>query len=556
MFYFLIFLSFLTFLFWLAWFLFNKAWQKGFLFGHLNFVLLEIRFPKFTAINEENGKLQLMEQLYNSIGSILRKEKSVFGRKPYIVFEIAIPEEGKEIGFYFAVSKKFHNIVQKQIKSFFPEADIEMVNDFNIFNRRGAVSGSVLKMKYDYLPFQTYKKLEHSTLKLITNAISSLKEKGEGIAFQILTRQIKENLFEVNIRILASAETKENADQILSGIENSFAQFEFPDLNNFYSLRPQDGALKKLIHNFSFRLFNKKEKICLTAEELTGIFHWPIVEIETPEVKFLKAKAAAPPAIAPTFGIILGKNHFKEQETAIKLSSLDRRRHLYVVGQIGTGKNCLLKNLIKQDIDSGAGIGIIDPHEDLVDAISELVPYSRRNNTVIYDAANREHTINFDDIIKNEKILFIKNGSSFGPAIMAKLHTAAIEHARRLGRLPQRDFYLYYMDGLNNSTANSIATILPEFKKYHINFTLIDSCADELTEENRDLILSNIGSLVSFRVNPENAGYLAKYFKPIFNESDLINIDNEHAYVKLMINGAGTAPFNIKVEEIKKSKRI
>ncbi len=629
MFYFIIFQLLLIFLFWLIWFLFNKAWQKGLLFSSLNFVLLEIRFPKVlesTDIDKEKEKLLIMEQFYNSLGSILHKEKGLFSPKPYLVFEIAVPEKGEEIGFYFALPKKFQYTIARQIQGFFPEAEIETVNDFNIFNRQGIASGSVLKIKRNYvLPFQTYKKLEASTLGLITNAISSLKEKGEGIALQILVRpakysskgdaikvikhlynekkiddaieelekpdsfidsiknfinikksedknklpelpktltplsqelinaidnKAKQNLFEINIRILVSAETEEETEQILSNVESAFAQFESPDLNSFYSFRPQSDSLKKLVYNFSFRLFNKKETVWLSAEELTSVFHWPIIKIETPKVRFLKAKAAGPPAILPNSGIILGKNQFRGQETTIKLNPLDRRQHLHIIGQTGAGKSYLLKNLIKQDIDSGAGVGIIDPHEDLIEAVLEFVPRSRHNNTIIYDATDKEHTIDFDDIINNEKILFVKNGFSFGPIIITKLHTAAIKRAERLGRLPQRDFYLYYMDDFNDSAANSIATILSEFKKYHINFTLIDVCADQLTKENRDLILSNVGSLVSFRVDPEDAKYLVKYFEPTFNESDLINIDNKHAYVKLLINGAITVPFNIAIEEI------
>ena len=108
MFYLIIFLLLLAFLFWLVWYLFHKAWQRGLIFGSLNFVLLEIRFPKIleTAdVNKEKEKLLIMEQFYNSLGSILQKEKGLFAPKPYIVFEIAVPEEGEEIGFYLATSK-------------------------------------------------------------------------------------------------------------------------------------------------------------------------------------------------------------------------------------------------------------------------------------------------------------------------------------------------------------------------------------------------------------------------------------------------------------------
>ncbi|MDP3003962.1 MAG: type IV secretion system DNA-binding domain-containing protein [Candidatus Azambacteria bacterium] len=765
MFYFIIFLLLLAFLFWLVWFLFNKAWQKGLLFGSLNFVLLEIRFPKVlesTDVNKEKEKLLIMEQFYNSLGSILHKEKGLFSPKPYLIFEIAVPEEGEEIGFYFALPKKFQHTITRQIQGFFPEAEIETVNDFNIFNRQGVASGSVLKIKRNYvLPFLTYKKLEASTLGLITNAISSLKEKGEGIALQILIRptkysskgdaikiikhlyngkkvddaikelespnsfidsirnfisikkpedknkppelpktltplsqelinaidnKAKQNLFEVNIRILVSAEAEEATNQILSNVESAFAQFESPDLNSFYSFRPQGGSLKKLVYNFSFRLFNKKETVWLSAEELTSVFHWPIIKIETPKVRFLKAKAAGPPAILPNSGIVLGKNQFRGQETAIKLNPLDRRRHLYTVGQTGTGKSYLLRNLIKQDIDSGAGVGIIDPHGDLVEAILGLVPRSRWNDVVLFDPADTEwpvglnlleastptekdfaiaemiatfqklflaehlgpvfeHSmrnamltlmadegnpgtlidiprifsdpvfvrqllikvtdplvrdfwekemlkmteqyksemlgyliskvgrfvensmmrniigqsrsgIDFNDIMNNGKILLVNlskgrvgemNSALLGLIVVAKLQMAAFKRAEERNEEMRRDFYLY-MDEFQNFTTDSIATILAEARKYRLNLILAHQFIGQLTEKIRDAVFGNAGSLVTFRVGPEDAKFLVKYFEPVFNESDLINIDNRHAYAKLLINGATTMPFNITTE--------
>ncbi len=553
MLYFIIFLLLLAFLFWLIWFLFNKAWQKGLLLSSLNFVLLEIRFPKVlesTDVNKEKEKLLIMEQFYNSLGSILHKNKGLFSPKPYLIFEIAVPEEGEEIGFYFALPKKFQHTITRQIQGFFPEAEIETVNDFNIFNKQGITKSAVLKPKHNTLSFQTYKKLEASTLDLITGAISSLKEKGEGAAFQILVRPIKQNLFEVNIRILVSAETEEVADQILTNIESAFAQFEFPDLNSFYSFRPQGNLLKKLIYNFSFRLFNKKETIWLSTEELTSIFHWPIIKIETPKVRFLKAKTAGPPMTLPVAGIILGKNQFRGQETVIKLNPLDRRRHLYILGQINTGKNQLLRNLIKQDIDSNAGVGVIDPTGDLTEAVLSFAPRLRHNEIIMVDAAKKESSIDFEDIINNGKILLVKSDSSSVSAIIAKLHEATVKRAEKLGRLPQRDFYLYLnLNGLHNFTANSIPTILSEFQKYHINLTITDEDNSQLTEETRDLILNNAGSLLAFRVGPKTAKLLVKHFEPVFNKSDLINIDEHHAYAKLLINGTFTAPFNIKIVE-------
>ena len=120
--------------FWLVWFLFNKAWQKGLIFSALNFALLEIRFPRVletTDIGKEKEKLLKMEQFYNSLINILKEKKGLFKPKPYLVFEIAVPEEGEEIGVYAAIPKKFQASIQRQIQGFFPEAEMEPLQTAN-----------------------------------------------------------------------------------------------------------------------------------------------------------------------------------------------------------------------------------------------------------------------------------------------------------------------------------------------------------------------------------------------------------------------------------------
>ena len=53
---------------------------------------------------------------------------------------------------------------------------------------------------------------------------------------------------------------------------------------------------------------------------------------------------------------------FHHADGDVMLSSEERRRHLYIVGQTGTGKSTLLLNLLQQDIASGGGLMLLDPH--------------------------------------------------------------------------------------------------------------------------------------------------------------------------------------------------
>src|SRR3989344_1151375 len=178
--------------------------------------------------------------------------------------------------------------------------------------------------------------------------------------------------------------------------------------------------------------------------------------------------------MSPAAGIILGKNYFRGQETIIKLSPLDRRCHIHVAGQSAAGKNQLLLNLIKQDINGGAGIGVIDSTGDLIEIISKSVPRFRRKDLIVFDTASyKEQYIDFGDIINSGKILLAKNDSFLGPIIIGEFRAAAAKRAQKPSRISQRDFYLY-VNGNNNFAENFFTAVLPEFQKHHISVTLAD----------------------------------------------------------------------------------
>jgi GTPase SAR1 family protein len=82
----------------------------------------------------------------------------------------------------------------------------------------------------------------------------------------------------------------------------------------------------------------------------------------------------------------------------VALDSEERRRHLYIIGQTGTGKSTLLLNLIRQDLISGQGLALLDPHGDLAEAALAHVPRSRTNDLVYLNPADAERPIGFNPL--------------------------------------------------------------------------------------------------------------------------------------------------------------
>jgi len=76
------------------------------------------------------------------------------------------------------------------------------------------------------------------------------------------------------------------------------------------------------------------------------------------------------------------KTNFRERGSAFGIKKLDRRQHMYVIGQTGTGKTTLLQTMIQQDIKHGEGLAVFDPHGDFIEKVYENIPKERLADVV------------------------------------------------------------------------------------------------------------------------------------------------------------------------------
>ncbi len=207
--------------------------------------------------------------------------------------------------------------------------------------------------------------------------------------------KISKQPFEVNIRLLASAESKERSEAILKDLISSFSQLALYSLNSFQVKEVRGKKLKKLVYDFVFRNFNSKQSLILNSEELATIYHFPSYYLELPQIKFAKTGEASPPLELPSTGVLLlGKVKYRGEEKKVYFAtSADRRRHFYLVGQTGTGKTSLLREMIRQDIEAGRGVGVIDPHGELVEATLANIPRERVEDVVLFEPFDLERPI-------------------------------------------------------------------------------------------------------------------------------------------------------------------
>ncbi|MCX7778697.1 MAG: type IV secretion system DNA-binding domain-containing protein [Patescibacteria group bacterium] len=749
----------------------------GFYQQIFNKVVFLITLPK-ESLEEEKEKKEIKDYLspaetfLDNLGG-LPVDRSLktffFGRHDHFSLEIVRDKEGL-ISFYMVVPRYLANYTEQQIHAQFPSAQIEEVEDYNLFSPKSVILASFLTLKKSHiLPIKTYLNLNVDPLNAITNSLTKIEE-GDSAAIQIIARSAKKewhrfpakvaremqqgkNLkqamraaganplvkfmadfttyalpkekkkekeieekpkqlspmdqeivksienknskagLDINIRIIVSAKTKEQAQRYLETITNSFHQYTIYEYGNGF--QPHFVSRPETIcQDFIYRNIDEKRSFILNTEELTSIFHFPLPTTETPNIRWLIARKAPAPVEVPKEGIILGKNIYRGKETLIRIKRDDRRRHVYIIGKTGTGKTVLISNMVKQDICNGEGVGVIDPHGDLIEDILGSVPRERVEDVILFDASDTERPIglnmleakteeqkdfavqemiaifyklfppeiigpmfehnmrnvmltlmadrenpgtiaeiprmfsdpdyakawtaklkdpivrafwekemarttefhksemlgyliskvgrfvenemmrniigqahsgiDFREVMDKQKILLVNlskgkigevNANLLGLVIVSKLQMAAMARAD-LPEAERKDFYLY-IDEFQNFITDSIATILSEARKYRLNLTMAHQYLGQLLVSSsvvgggggeariRDAVLGTVGTMITFKIGIEDAEILAKEYKPVFNEYDLINVEKFNAYVKLLVNNQPTRPFNM-----------
>lgn len=202
-------------------------------------------------------------------------------------------------------------------------------------------------------------------------------------------------------------------------------------------------------------------------------------------------------------------------------------------------------------------------------ALANMVPYITSKLTTFISndimrpiIAQQQSGLDFRDIMDNGKILLVNlskgkigeiNARLLGMVIVGKLLMSALSRVDTPEE-DRKDFYLY-MDEFQNVTTNSIAQILSEARKYRLNLIIAHQFIGQLKEEISKAVFGNVGSMVAFRVGPEDAEFLEKQFAPVFSANDLMNIDNQQCFARFLMNNELTKPFNLKTNSLPSGDR-
>lgn len=165
--------------------------------------------------------------------------------------------------------------------------------------------------------------------------------------------------------------------------------------------------------------------------------------------------------------------------------------------------------------------------------------------------AQVKSTIHIRQIMDEGKIFIVNlskgrigedNSRLLGGLLITKLQLSAMERVD-IPEKDRSDFYLY-VDEFQNFAVESFAGILSEARKYRLCLTMAHQYIAQLTDEVREAVFGNVGSIITYRVGSPDALYMEKEFTPRFLPEDIINLPKYNVYLKLLIDGVTSLPFS------------
>jgi len=174
------------------------------------------------------------------------------------------------------------------------------------------------------------------------------------------------------------------------------------------------------------------------------------------------------------------------------------------------------------------------------------------NKTMRNIIGQPKSAFDFREAMDNKKIILCnlskgilgeEDAKFLGLILVPKVLTAAM--SRQNTAMENRPDFFLYVDEFQNFATEDFAVILSEARKYRLSLTVANQYISQIDEEVKNAVFGNVGTMVSFRIGVTDANFLQHEFVPVFNETDLSNIEKYHVYIKTIVNNEPVPPFSM-----------
>lgn len=254
---------------------------------------------------------------------------------------------------------------------------------------------------------------------------------------KLAEEKVRKPLFAVVVRLAVKSKTFETSWDLLRNLAATLRVFAHPNGNELIPLHNEEYPFEAHLDDLLKRQ-TRRSGMLLNSDELIGFVHLPSQAVRSRKFRRQATNTKAAPAIVTgSGGLVLGLNAHAGESRAVSLSPEQRTRHVHVIGASGTGKSTFLFNSIKQDIDSGEGLAVLDPHGDLIDRILGIIPEERIRDVILIDPSDEAASIGFNVLSAHSELektllssdlvsVFQRLSQSWGDQLEAVLRNAIL----------------------------------------------------------------------------------------------------------------------------------
>ncbi len=264
-----------------------------------------------------------------------------------------------------------------------------------------AVAGAMANLGEDEVGvFQVlFKKVGYNWQSVVLDAITRL-ETTDFLDYlpeaKSLSREkLRSPFYAACVRVAAKSEDERDALRIVRNIAAALNQVSRPGSNELIPLSNDDYNNNHHVGAFLDRM-TMRSGMLLNREELISLVHPPASTVREEKLVRISTRTKRAPAIAIGNALTLGKNTHQNEEIVVSISDSQRTRHMHVIGSSGSGKSTLLLRMIRQDMESGHGLCVLDPHGDLIDDTIKHIPDWRIDDVIVFDASDADFPIAFN----------------------------------------------------------------------------------------------------------------------------------------------------------------
>ena len=160
---------------------------------------------------------------------------------------------------------------------------------------------------------------------------------------------------------------------------------------------PLTRTWRQFAYKHRLPAFFARHSMVLASSEIASLYHFPLGVLNQTDnlITSLSRTLPAPVSLKQNkrLDVTIGQNEHHGVSTLVGLTESERERHQYIIGGTGNGKTTMLQYQIVQDMQSGKGVAIVDPHGDMAEALLRHVPPERIKDVIYFNPDDLEYPI-------------------------------------------------------------------------------------------------------------------------------------------------------------------